>query len=114
MNPEKWGFHCWFMIHSVALNYPRNPSNDDKRHYREFYNNLQYVLPCPTCSKNYKKHLDELPVTDSALSSRRSLFEWTVDMHNKVNKLKGRSKYSLDRVLEKMSKEYGVPKNDLL
>jgi len=114
MNPEVWGPRCWFLIHSVALNYPKNPSNEDKRHYREFYNNLQYVLPCPTCSKNYTKHLSELPITDSALSSRRSLFEWTVDMHNKVNKMKGKSKYSTDRIIEKLSKEYGVSKYDLL
>ena len=114
MNPETWGPHCWFLIHSVALNYPKNPTDDDMKHYQEFYNGLQYVLPCSTCSQNYKKHLKELPITNEVLSSRKTLFYWTVDIHNKVNKMKGKSKYSPDRVLEKLSREYNVSKYDLL
>lgn len=114
MNPEKWGPHCWFLLHSVALNYPKNPTNDDMKHYRDFYVNLQYTLPCSTCSKNYQKHLSELPITDYVLSSRKSLFNWTVDMHNKVNNMKGKKKYTSQRIIEKLSKEYGISKYDLL
>lgn len=76
----------WYTIHFVALAYPHNPSNEDKRQYQVFFENLHHVIPCYKCSVNYISHLNEKPITVEVLSGPVSLFRWTVDIHNLVNK----------------------------
>ena len=106
MNPKKWGPKAWFFIHSVALSYPLNPTEEDKEHFKTFFSILQYVLPCSICANNFQEHLDVLPLTDDVLLSRKNLFLWTVKIHNKVNKLKGKSDLDPNYILEKYRKIY--------
>lgn len=80
-----WGKHFWYTIHFIALSYPENPSELDKNDYRFFYNSLYKVLPCTLCAENYKIHLGVMPLTTDMLKHNKSLFEWTVKMHNLVN-----------------------------
>jgi mitochondrial FAD-linked sulfhydryl oxidase len=106
MNPKVWGRRAWFFIHSVALNYPILPTEKDKENYKTFFSILQYILPCPVCANNYKKYLLEVPITDDVLLNKRNLFLWTVKIHNKVNKSKGRRDVDPKYILDKYSKEY--------
>jgi hypothetical protein len=85
IKPSVWGPHGWKFMHYVSLGYPVNPSQEDKQHYKNFYESLQYILPCKTCSKNYSKNLKDHPI-DSSLSSQGDLIKWVIDIHNKVNK----------------------------
>lgn len=88
MDKNAWGSHMWTIIHAVALGYPEeNPTADEKRNYRSFYEGLQHVLPCKSCRENFKKHLEKLPID---LSNQAALFKWTVDLHNTVNKMTGK------------------------
>jgi hypothetical protein len=85
--PKVWGPKFWYVFHSVSLSYSKhNPTKAERKQYKYFYEDFQYILPCPTCRRNYYKHLKELPLTDRVLRSSKSLFTWTVMMHNKVNK----------------------------
>ena len=113
MNPAKWGPKCWFFLHSVALNYPKLPSEDDKKHYKEFYECIQNILPCTNCCTNYKKHLVDLPLNDTVLSSRKNLFLWTVEMHNKVNDIRHKHRVSSDHVIDKYCHKYHINKWEL-
>ena len=36
--------------------------------------------------ENYKDHLQKLPITPQVLQNTKSLFKWTVEVHNLVNK----------------------------
>ena len=38
----------------MSFNYPINPTNQDKKNYREFILNLQNILPCKYCRINLK------------------------------------------------------------
>lgn len=100
MEPKVWGKYLWTSIHFIALGYPDNPTPDDKQNYKHFYTNLWKVIPCFKCAQNYQRHLDELPI-DGSLSNNMSLFKWTVDMHNIVNKELGKRVWTLDEALEK-------------
>ena len=86
MNPKIWGPSAWFFLHSVTFRYPDNPSKQDKYNYKTFFESLKYILPCYKCSLNYKKHLDEYPINDDVLQSRKSLINWLIKIHNEVNK----------------------------
>jgi hypothetical protein len=99
MQPEIWGPHLWRSIHYIALGYPQQPTPEDVQNYYILFFNLWKVIPCYKCSVNYKRHLDELPI-DSFLSTRIKLFEWTVSLHNIVNKELGKKQISLDDAKE--------------
>ena len=96
--PKEWGPSAWTFMHYVALKYPTNPTEEDKKHYFVFYHNLQFILPCPRCSEHYQKNLLELPI-QAALENNKTLFKWTVDMHNRVNKDLGKNEVKYEDAL---------------
>jgi uncharacterized protein YbaR (Trm112 family) len=99
MDQAIWGPSAWKFIHSVALNYPLEPTIIDKQHYRLFFEYLMHVLPCPKCKHNYEKEFNLLPI-DSALENREALVYWTIDIHNSVNKRLGKREYTYEEVYE--------------
>lgn len=96
MKPDIWGRHMWFSIHFIALDFPEDPSTEDVRHFKSFYENLHHVIPCYKCSVNYIKHMNERPLELSDLKTTKTLFKWTVDIHNIVNKELNKSQMSFD------------------
>lgn len=87
--PTVWGPFFWHTIHLVALGYPKEPTYAEKKAAREFYESLIHLIPCPTCKLHYADHLKQTPVQPS-LDTRKDLFTWTVDLHNKVNRSLGK------------------------
>lgn len=94
--PETWGPKIWHAIHYIALGYPNNPTPQQKASYKQFFTMLGPVIPCYKCSVNYQRHLLELPI-DNYLVNNDKLFEWTVKLHNIVNKENGKTLWSLDQ-----------------
>jgi hypothetical protein len=97
LSPKLWGNSGWKFIHYVACAYPENPTHKDKIDYYIFFNSLENVLPCPFCAENYKKKVEKnLP----NLNSRKELFEWTVDIHNSVNREHGKPELSYEDAIK--------------
>jgi hypothetical protein len=86
LGPNIWGPHLWKALHMITMGYPNEPSFDDKKNYRFFFENLYHTIPCNICSENYKKHLLELPLTDKVFERKHNLVNWLIDLHNIVNK----------------------------
>ena len=84
MPPTVWGPFFWHTMHLVALGYPNAPSYQEKKAAKEFYESFAFLIPCPVCKTHYEEKLREMPLTAS-LDSRKDLFRWTVEIHNKVN-----------------------------
>jgi hypothetical protein len=105
MNQNIWGPHLWFSLHSISFNYPLKPTIEDKNNYKNFFLNLQEVIPCSVCKKNYKRHLNEHPIQDY-LDNRKSLVYWLIDMHNMVNVEIGKKLFSYDIVIKKYEDVY--------
>ena len=99
MNPKFWGPHGWIFLHSVTMNYPKNPSNDDKQLYRNFFSSLTRVLPCEKCAYHYKQHIKDDPI-EPVLENRDKLVRWLIKIHNKVNADLGKPYYSYEQVIE--------------
>lgn len=97
--PEVWGPFFWHTIHIAALGYPQQPAYNDKKAMRDFIESLQTIIPCPICRQHYVSHLGKLPITAS-LDSRADLFRWTVDLHNDVNEMLGKRKYTETEVIQ--------------
>ena len=72
-NPNIWGPSAWFFIESSILSYPDNPNNIEIENYKNFFNSLQYILPCSKCRHNYSIHIKKYPLTNQILSNKDNL-----------------------------------------
>lgn len=86
LNVKKWGPAGWNYLIAVALQYPKNPSREDRQHYKNFFYENGYCIPCVFCRSHYQKNLETHPLTDDVLASPRRLSQWINDMRNEVNK----------------------------
>lgn len=99
IDPTIWGPPFWQAIHYVALGF--NPiSPNVVSNYRAFYESLGSVIPCQVCAKHYNQILRTLPLTNKVLSTTSSLFDWTVAVHNHVNKEHGKRVISAEKAME--------------
>ena len=108
MNPSIWGPSAWRFLHSVAFTYPPQPTRTDRQRYKQFFESLCYVLPCPTCCFNFQKELTVFDL-DSALESRESLSRWVFDLHSSVNERTGKKIMTYEEVERMYNKliQYG-------
>ena len=106
MKPEIWGPHAWLFLHSITLEYPDKPSEQDKRDMIDFINSLGKVLPCMKCRNNFKTHLQKYPLDNKALESKKNLVKWLIDIHNCVNGVKKCKELSYDDALNELLKHY--------
>jgi hypothetical protein len=115
MLPDIWGKYGWKFLHLVTLEYPENPTPQDKVNYRNFFMDLRGVLPCGKCRINLTENLEKYPLTDNVLSSRDGLVKWLIDIHNVVNYHTGKPMLSYAeayRDLENLSNPYKFKKSD--
>ena len=43
LDPNIWGPHYWFFLHTLALTYPETPNDVIKKKYYDFYQNLPII-----------------------------------------------------------------------
>ena len=82
-----WGPSMWHYLHTMSFNYPVHPSDEDKKHYRDFMLNLQYVLPCKYCRQNLTNNYKIFPLKMSDMAIRDSFSRYVYKLHEMVNKL---------------------------
>ena len=86
-----WGPGMWHYLHTMSFNYPVKPTDDDKRHYKDFMLNLKNVLPCGKCRANLRKNFKRLPLTMKHMKSRDTFSRYVYDLHELVNKMLNKS-----------------------
>lgn len=106
MEPQVWGKHGWFFLHSITMGYPENPTNTDRDKYRNFFYNIGSVLPCNKCQINYRKHMEQIPI-EPALINRGKLVEWLINIHNLTNRDTGKKELSYAEVIKIYTQAYG-------
>jgi hypothetical protein len=82
-----WGPAVWHSLHTMSFNYPVNPTQEDKKHYRDFVLSLQHVLPCKYCRQNLKTNLKQLPLTMDCMKDRDSFSRYIYELHELVNRM---------------------------
>lgn len=84
-SPSVWGPPLWTAFHEYAINLPPalNPAAlaDAEAWYRDFASNI----PCETCRVKYTDLLSSKYGFTLWGTTRESIFEWTVTLHNVVN-----------------------------
>lgn len=112
-----WGPGGWTFMHSITFGYPVEPTNEQKKQYKQFFESVGDVLPCSYCRDSYKKFISngktesktlqekrvdlnlQTALTDDVMENRESLTKWLYYLHEAVNK--------------KLDVDYGVSYDDV-
>jgi hypothetical protein len=82
-----WGPPLWHYLHTMSFNYPIHPTEEDKKHYKEFIINLQFVLPCKFCRINLKTNFKQMPLKMDDMKNRETFSRYVYNLHELVNKM---------------------------
>jgi hypothetical protein len=85
-----WGPAAWHLLHTISFNYPINPTIENKKQYKEFVENLQYVLPCKYCRINLTNNLKIYPIRSCHMKNRDSFSRYIFKLHEIINKKLGK------------------------
>lgn len=105
LDPNVWGPHFWFFLHTIALSYPHRPNEVTKKKYYEFIQNLPLFIPVEEIGNDFVKLLDEYPIT-AYLDSRDAFVRWLHFVHNKINEKLEKPKISLNDFYFNYYEEY--------
>ena len=82
-----WGPNMWHYLHTISFNYPVAPTDQDRKHYKEFILNMQYTLPCKYCRINLVKNFKVHPLRLEHLKNRDSFSRYIYRLHEIINKM---------------------------
>ena len=105
MDPNIWGPHYWFTLHSIASTFPEHPNETVKKKYYDFIHNLPLFIPNREIGNLILKLLDKYPV-GPYLQNRLSLMKWFHFIHNKINAKLDKPEISFHDSLESYYNHY--------
>jgi hypothetical protein len=85
-----WGPAMWHFLHTMSFNYPVEPTQLQRKQYKEFVLSLRNVLPCRYCRDNLAKNLRDLKFSNKHMKSRATFSRFMYDLHEHVNKMLGK------------------------
>ena len=104
-DPNIWGPHYWFFLHTIAESYPEQPNEVTKRKYYDLIQNMPIFIPISEIGNKFSHLLDEYPVTPY-LCSKESFVRWMHFMHNKINVSIAKQEISLPEALNRYRSAY--------
>ena len=105
LDPEIWGPHYWFFLHTISMTYPKYPNAVTKKKYYEFIQNLPLFLPVDEISTAFSKLIEKYPITPY-LDNRDSFVRWMHFIHNKINVALEKPQISLNDFFVQYYNEY--------
>ncbi len=109
LDPNIWGPHYWFFLHTISMTYPVRPNSVTKKKYYELIHNMPTFIPVEKMSSDFSKLLDLYPITPY-LDTRESFIRWIWFIHNKINCKLDKPQITLNDFYIKYYEEY-KPKN---
>lgn len=100
MNKSIWGPKLWYIIHSIAYLYPEKDNAYIKYFYYELFKFIYYIIPCPSCQKNFLKHYKRNPIILNKIT-KKYIIDWTIDLHNQVNHKLHKRIFSKDKIINR-------------
>ena len=85
-----WGPAMWHALHTISFDYPVHPTNEEKKHYKEFIESLKYVLPCKYCRLNLTNNLKIYPIRECHMKNRDTFSRYVYSLHEIINKMLGK------------------------
>ncbi|AOW04659.1 ERV/ALR sulfhydryl oxidase domain-containing protein [Yarrowia lipolytica] len=79
---EVLGRATWTFLHTMAAQYPDNPSETQKKEMTDFMGIFSRVYPCWFCASDFQKWIKMSP---PEVDSKDILSKWLCKAHNEVN-----------------------------
>jgi hypothetical protein len=95
ISPEYVGPCAWTTLHASAFGMPDVLTEEQRQAMAAMVNGMTITFPCPECRSHLKKHLNKHPVEPHTMT-RDTIFDFTVSLHNIVNKMLGKSVVSTE------------------
>lgn len=105
LNPDIWGPHYWFFLHTIAYSYPNFPNEVTKRKYYDLIHNFPLFIPDSKMGDHFNELLINYPVSPY-LCSRDSFMRWVFFIHNKINYSLGKPEIEYLESLDLYLKHY--------
>lgn len=96
------GHASWTLLHTLTVNYPDDPTDQDKSDINQFFHLFGKFYPCKLCSKNFVKELAKFP---PRVESRQEISVWLCELHNSVNERLGKPIFDCSRVFEQWQRD---------
>lgn len=112
-DPNVWGPHYWFFLHTIAESYPEHPNETIKRKYYDLIQNMPIFIPVIEIGNKFSNLLDKYPISPY-LCSRESFVRWVHFIHNKINVVLNKKEISLPDALQKYRSNYKSKKVHLV
>lgn len=84
-DPKVWGKYYWYVLKSIAHNYPENPDRDTIVNIKNIFYGLQYAIPCLECRNHYREYIKKHTI-EPAFSNKRSLLNWINNLEQSIKK----------------------------
>ena len=88
----EWQRATWILFHTLTLNY----NEQYKDEYKNFFDSLKITIPCRICRNHYSQNVDKAELSFDQNINPERIFNWTVDLHNEVNKMNRKKVWSYD------------------
>lgn len=102
---ETWGPYYWFVLHTIAAQYPIHPNDITKRKYYDLIQNFPLFLPNVEMGNKFGELLDVFPVLPY-LKTRDSFMMWMYFIHNKINIQLNKPEITFEESLDEYNKIY--------
>ena len=103
----EWQPLTWIFFHITSLNYEEKYRD----HYISFYNSLRTIIPCSICRNHFIQNIEKPGMSIEENVNKEKIFNWTIDLHNIVNKLNYKKQWSYNQSYQHYSK---LPLNNTL
>ena len=88
----EWQRATWILFHTITLNY----NEQYKEEYKNFFESLKITIPCKICRNHYTQNVNKDELSFERNINPDRIFNWTVDLHNEVNKMHRKKVWSYD------------------
>ena len=89
-SPNIWGGPLWKILHNASIYYRYSELSAEEM--CSFVRGLPAIIPCGTCKRHVRNMLGRISQEDlwDVASNRWRMFQFFVDLHNKVNQRLGK------------------------
>jgi len=98
LDRNELGRNSWSFLHTIAAYYPSNPTGEQQKDMKQFFNIFSRIYPCDHCAQDMRIDLKEEP---PRVENRQQLSQWLCRLHNKVNLKLGKTEFDCTKVDER-------------
>lgn len=100
MSSPIWQPVTWLIFHHITKNY----REEYRQHYIDFFETFKIIIPCKICRTHYNENLNKQGMMIDQNINSQNIFNWTVDLHNTVNRQNGKRAWTHERANQYYSK----------